>query len=482
MATRSIDANATQAYDMTILGGGLAGLTLALQCRGEMPEARIVVLEKNRHPVPEAAFKVGESTVEVATHYFTRVLGLQEHMIDDQLPKLGLRFFFRAGDNSAIERRLELGGHDFPPTPSYQLDRGRFENFLGDRCRSLGIEFIDGAKINDVKLARGRADHQVQYTRDDVESTVASRWVADSSGRAAILKRKLGLQTDATHHGNAVWFRIQAEIKIDDWSTDPQWQEDYDEATNPRWLSTNHLMGDGYWVWLIPLASGATSVGIVADENIHPLSTFNSREKAIAWLDQHEPQCAQKVRQHSMQDFLAIKRFALECKQIFSCRRWGITGEAGKFLDPFYSPGSDFIGYGNTYLCELIKRDLAGKSNRFHAPFFDFLYNRMHSGTSVVYQDQYPLFGNHQVMPVKILWDYMIYWTLTGHIFCHGKSASPWMSFRHFFKINRLDKLNRCMQKFFRNWHQQTPTLGIDRHDRCVGHARDHRNESGTDG
>ena len=121
MATPTTGANASQAYDVTILGGGLAGLTLALQCRGEMPEARIVVLEKNRHPVPEAAFKVGESTVEVATHYFTQVLGLQEHMIDDQLPKLGLRFFFRAGDNSAIERRLELGGHDFPPTPSYQL-------------------------------------------------------------------------------------------------------------------------------------------------------------------------------------------------------------------------------------------------------------------------------------------------------------------------------------------------------------------------
>ena len=106
-----------------------------------MPESRILVLEKNRHPVPEAAFKVGESTVEVATHYFTRVLGLEEHMKEDQLPKLGLRFFFPAGDNSAIQRRLELGGHDFPPTPSYQIDRGRFENFLAQRCQSLGIEF-----------------------------------------------------------------------------------------------------------------------------------------------------------------------------------------------------------------------------------------------------------------------------------------------------------------------------------------------------
>jgi flavin-dependent dehydrogenase len=459
METKTTDANVTQPYDVTILGGGMAGLTLALQCHQEMPEVRIAILEKNRHPVPEAAFKVGESTVEIATHYFTRVLGLEEHMREDQLPKLGLRFFFRAGDNSAIERRLELGGRDFPPTPSYQLDRGRFENFLAEHCRSQGIVFIDGAKIKDVSLARGKANHQVSYVRDDVETAVESRWVADCSGRAAILKRKLGLEKEATHRANAVWFRIGTEIKIDDWSTDAAWKENYDADSNPRWLSTNHLMGDGYWVWLIPLASGATSVGIVADEQIHPLSSFNSAEKALAWLDAHEPQCAEKVREHQsqLQDFLAIKRYSIECKQVFSAGRWGITGEAGFFLDPFYSPGSDFIGFGNTFLCELIRRDLAGKNNRMHAFLADYLYKRMHYGTAPVYQQQYPLFGNQQVMPVKILWDYMIYWTLSGFVFCHGKTFDLKMCARHFFKINRLDQLNRYMQKFFRQWHEQAP-------------------------
>ena len=68
--------------------------------------ARITVLEKNAHPVPEAAFKVGESTVEVAAYYFTKVLGLEEHILNEQLPKLGLRFFFGRGDNSAIDTRL----------------------------------------------------------------------------------------------------------------------------------------------------------------------------------------------------------------------------------------------------------------------------------------------------------------------------------------------------------------------------------------
>jgi len=49
--------------DVVIMGGGLAGLTLSLQLRQRFPGLDIVVLERMRHPVPEAAHKVGESSV-----------------------------------------------------------------------------------------------------------------------------------------------------------------------------------------------------------------------------------------------------------------------------------------------------------------------------------------------------------------------------------------------------------------------------------
>ncbi len=443
--------------DVTILGGGLAGLSLALQIRQRLPASHITVLEKRVHPVQEAAHKVGESTVEVAAHYFSKVLGLKEHILNDQLPKLGLRFFFPAGDNTKIENRLELGGKRYAPAPSYQLDRGRFENYLADRCLSVGIDFLDAAKIDKIRLGKSGQMHEVDFKWEGKPETIHSRWVVDASGRRAFLKRQLGLKKESPHIANAAWFRIGKHIKIDQWSDDPHWQLGHDGKL-ARWYSTNHLMGQGYWVWLIPLASGSTSLGIVAAEEFHGLSDFNSMEKAITWLEQHEPQCADAVKasRDCIQDFRAIKHYAVESKQVFSGQRWGITGEAGFFHDPFYSPGSDFIAFSNTFLTDLIQRDLAGKGFRLRAFSYDKIFKKFFYGTSTAYLNQYRVFGNPVVMPVKILWDYMMYWSITGNIFMHDQICHQTMYLRNMTKLSRLGKLNHFMQDFFSKWHDAT--------------------------
>ena len=63
-------------HDVIITGGGLAGLTLALQLKQADAGLDILVLERRVHPVPVATHKVGESTVEIGAHYFSQVLGL----------------------------------------------------------------------------------------------------------------------------------------------------------------------------------------------------------------------------------------------------------------------------------------------------------------------------------------------------------------------------------------------------------------------
>ncbi len=144
------------AYDVVILGGGLAGLTLAIQLKKARPELRVLVLEKREGPAPLAAFKVGESTVPLAAHYFDSVIGMSEHLHEEQLIKFGLRFFLPADGNRDITKRPEIGPREYPQNDSYQVDRGLFENKLAARARALGVHLAQGARVGEVELADPR--------------------------------------------------------------------------------------------------------------------------------------------------------------------------------------------------------------------------------------------------------------------------------------------------------------------------------------
>lgn len=455
-----MNANTAQtADDVLILGGGLAGLTLALQLKQRDADLRIRVIERRAHPVPEAAFKIGESTVEIAANYFGDVLGLREHLDEEHIVKFGFRFFFSEG-HSAPDRCAELGASKSLPTGAWQIDRGRFENFLAERAQALGIEFIDGASVKQIDLSEDDSAHRVEWERAGERSTAQARWVVDASGRAGLIKRKLGLAEDNGHKANAVWFRLKGMIDPHDWSANADWLS---RCTPPeRWRSTNHLVGPGYWVWLIPLSSGSHSVGIVCDADMHPLETMNSFEKAMDWLARHQPRVHQAVEpmRDQLQDFAFFRNFSYGCKQVFSANRWALTGEAGVFLDPFYSPGSDFIAISNTYISRLIEKDRAGEAWQPYAGVYEQLYFSFYESTMAMYRGQYGLFGDAQLMPLKVLWDYSYYWGVLAALFFGRRIDDLTTLSRLKPELAEAKALNFALQDLLQRW--------------CAANARPH--------
>ncbi|MEO8416745.1 MAG: hypothetical protein ABI472_23975, partial [Ginsengibacter sp.] len=255
-------------------------------------------------------------------------------------------------------------------------------------------------------------------------------------------------------------------IDIDDWSNNLAWRNFSDPGR--RRLATNHLMGEGYWVWIIPLVDGRTSIGIVADPEYHSFDEFNTFDKAMNWLEKHEPLAAKMLDEHTekVMDFKVMKHFAYDTKQFYSTDKWALTGEAGAFMDPFYSPGIDFIAIGNSWIAELIVRDVSGENTALRTMIYDLAHKDLLKGWINLYKNMYGVFGKTQIMLMKIIWDWASYWAIPNVIFINNgytdidflkQFASPDAGIGP-----RFSKLNERMQEMFRTWAKYDVTPCAD--------------------
>ncbi len=444
-----------QHYDVIIPGGGLAGLTLSVQLKLANPDIKILILERRKSAASIAAHKVGESTVELGSHYLRNVVGLKDYLEKHELPKYGLRFFFTNNTKEVISSRVELGPRKWLYTPSHQLDRGTLENHLAEKTKALGTEFLLDAAAKDVEF--GKDLHTLTYTHEGKEIKATCRWVADASGRGSFLKRKLGFEKPMEHHCNAVWWRLKGVIDITDWSDNQEWR-DYPDV-KLRYLSTVHFLDKGYWVWVIPLGSKNTSIGIVADPAYHPFETFNTYENALSWLKENEPLIYEKLEPETpnKMDFKILRHYAHHTGRLYDGnQRWGVTGEAGAFLDPFYSPGTDFISMNNTWLSDLILREMKGEDVTFRAEIYEQTHLALVDSWIPIYQNKYSLMGKTQIMTTKILWDWAIYWAVPALMFTNKAFTDLQMIKKLFVAQNSLGQrfrtLHNQMQQLFLDW------------------------------
>ena len=75
---------------------------MALQLKQALAELSILAVERNSHPLPVAAHKVGESVVEISSIYMSRILDLGDELAKE-IPKFGLRFFFTNVKSNHLE-------------------------------------------------------------------------------------------------------------------------------------------------------------------------------------------------------------------------------------------------------------------------------------------------------------------------------------------------------------------------------------------
>jgi hypothetical protein len=271
------------------------------------------------------------------------------------------------------------------------------------------------ARVRNLEL--GDFDQRVTVEHPGARfATLRSRWVIDATGRAALLASQLRLIDRSLDHPTAaLWCRWKNVRHLDDLAARAAGPLARGNLSSRR-LATNHYVGFGYWVWVIPLGNAETSIGVVWDKRYIDLHERKDRLPAYLEFLRSMPALAELLEGAipREEDLRYYSHLPYVTRQYMGYG-WALVGDAAAFLDPYYSPGLDHACFSVEATVRVVGLDAAAGANagevsrssvesaiRDHNTVFLRSFQRFYQA---VYRDKYQYMGEHDLLSAAMLLD-----------------------------------------------------------------------------
>lgn len=345
--------------DCVVLGGGPAGSTFAAIAKKYAPDARVVLLEKERFP----RWHIGESTIPAANGVF-KDLGVYDAMLaSDFVKKMGVTFIWgkdrqpwsadyltlrsitRAAGGGNV---IEVTGQDFEallgpgeaqkentPFSAFNVERSKFDKLLLDNARSLGADVREGTRATGVRRVEGASAHLVSWADDEGRSgTIRTDFVLDASGLSHLMTPGQREHDDSLNNFAAYGYLKGAKWKV--------------TYSGDRNRSTVFIAAvEKGWIWYFPLGEDLMTVGAVTNTRHFKDRLKDVDLETFFWeMLRSCPEVADLVSEAELRDDIlpggarvgACRDWSSWAKEPVG-EGWAAAGDAAMFVDPILSTG-----------------------------------------------------------------------------------------------------------------------------------------------
>ena len=179
----------------------------------------------------------------------------------------------------------------------------------------------------------------------------------------------------------------------------------------------------------------------------------------LAWVCEEFPLFARDLPHRKLLDRGAYRDFSFDCKQTIHASRWALSGEAGRFTDPLYSPGSDFIAIHNTLICyAIMTRDTKELAAKCH--LYELLMQSLYASLIPTFATSYSALGHQVAFVLKYTWELSVYFTFFVFPFINDLFTNRPFILSFLSRFSRLGPLNRGLQSYlsaYYEWKKRQP-------------------------
>ncbi len=242
---------------------------------------------------------------------------------------------------------------------TFQVRREKFDEVLIGAAKKRGANVTFGDSVTAFESDETGATLTVRSENGDT-TKVRARFCLDGSGFGRILPRLLKLELASTFDKRRSVFRHV-----------------YDHADNSTFdrnkiLVTINPDEPQIWYWMIPLADGLTSVGVVGPDADIAGAGANAEEQLDALLPRAELMSRILAKSTIARPAGEVVGFSANVKSLYG-PSYALLGNAAEFLDPVFSSGVTIAMKSAVLAAGLVDRTLKGEPVDWRADFAEEL-------------------------------------------------------------------------------------------------------------